>query len=86
MRSLDVLRKQASNPALSEVLGQVYGLVEDGAPLGEAMARYPNTFSEMGRNKMVRAGAKAASSKTLSTALPNSPSNKPTSKLERWAR
>ncbi len=56
MRSLDVLRKQASNPALSEVLGQVYCLVEDGTSMGEAMGRYPNTFSEMGVN-MVRAGA-----------------------------
>jgi type II secretory pathway component PulF len=56
MRSLDVLRKQASNPALSEVLGQVCGLVEDGTSMGEAMAKFPNTFSEMGVN-MVRAGA-----------------------------
>lgn len=56
MRSLDVLRKQASNPALSEVLGQVCSLVEDGTSMGEAMAKFPNTFSEMGVN-MVRAGA-----------------------------
>lgn len=56
MRSLDVLRKQASNPALSEVLGQVYSMVEDGTAMGDAMARYPNTFSEMGIN-MVRAGS-----------------------------
>jgi len=56
LRSLDVLRKQSNNAALTEVLTQVHAAVEEGTSLGDAMARYPRTFSEMGVS-MVRAGA-----------------------------
>ncbi|MGC4006910.1 MAG: type II secretion system F family protein [Pirellulales bacterium] len=55
LRSLEVLKRQSANPALNEVLTQVHALVEGGTGLGEAMSRFPNTFSEMGVN-MVRAG------------------------------
>ena len=55
LRSIHVLRQQASNARLREVLDDVYRRVEDGSTLGEAMSRYPRVFSEMAIN-MVRAG------------------------------
>ena len=55
LRSLGVLRQQSSNKTLQQVLDDVYHRVEDGAPLGEAMARFPRVFSELAIN-MVRAG------------------------------
>jgi general secretion pathway protein F/type IV pilus assembly protein PilC len=55
LRSIKVIRQQTSNARLQEVLDDVYHRVEDGATLGEAMARYPRVFSEMAIN-MVRAG------------------------------
>jgi general secretion pathway protein F/type IV pilus assembly protein PilC len=56
LRALAVLKGQSSNKNLKAILEDVYRRVEDGAPLGEAMARYPRAFSDMGIN-MVRAGA-----------------------------
>ena len=56
LRSLAVLREQSSHAVLKEVLSDVHSRVEDGTPFGEALARYPGTFSEMAVN-MVRAGA-----------------------------
>ena len=56
LRSLAVLREQSSHPVLKEVLSDIHSRVEDGTPFGEALARYPGTFSEMAVN-MVRAGA-----------------------------
>lgn len=55
LRSLDVLRKQASNQTLARVLGEVRDHLEQGDTLGDAIARYPHVFSEMAIN-MVRAG------------------------------
>jgi general secretion pathway protein F/type IV pilus assembly protein PilC len=55
LRSLDVLRQQSSHAGLKEVLSQVYGDVEEGATLAEAMARHPRAFGEMAVS-MVRAG------------------------------
>ncbi|HJS07301.1 MAG TPA: type II secretion system F family protein [Pirellulales bacterium] len=55
LRSIDVLRQQASHVGLKEVLSQVYGDVEEGATLAEAMGRHPRAFSEMAVS-MVRAG------------------------------
>ena len=55
LRSLTVMSKQASKPALKEVLDEVKAKVEDGEPLPEVMARYPRVFNEMAVN-MVRAG------------------------------
>jgi type II secretory pathway component PulF len=55
LRSIEVLRKQASNETLRRVLGEVRDRVEQGDTLGDAIARYPRVFSEMAIN-MVRAG------------------------------
>ena len=55
IRSLNVLADQTSDPTLAEVLKDLRARVEDGEPIGQAMARYPRVFSDMGTN-MVRAG------------------------------
>lgn len=55
IRSLQVLAEQSSEPVLGEVLKEIRGRVEEGETLGQAMARYPGVFSDMGVN-MVRAG------------------------------
>ncbi len=55
IRSLNVLSDQTSDPVLKEVIGEIRARVEDGEPIGNAMARFPGVFSEMGTN-MVRAG------------------------------
>ncbi len=55
LRTIGVLRDQTSHPTLKVVMEDVYRRVEDGATLGDAMARYPRVFSELGVN-MVRAG------------------------------
>lgn len=56
LRSIAVLRQQASNRVLKEVLDDVHRTVEDGVTLGEAIGRHPRVFSEMAIN-MVRAGS-----------------------------
>lgn len=56
IRSLNVLSQQSSSPVLKQVIHEIRGKVEDGEALGDAMARYPRIFSEMGCN-MVRAGS-----------------------------
>ncbi len=55
IRALTVLGEQSSTPALGEVLKDLRGRVEDGEPIGQAMARHPKVFSDMAVN-MVRAG------------------------------
>ena len=55
MRSLTVLGEQATDPVLSEIIKDIRARVEDGEPMGIAMARYPGVFSEMAVN-MVKAG------------------------------
>jgi len=50
-----VLSEQSSDPVLKEVIGEIRNRVEDGEPIGDAMARFPRVFSEMACN-MVRAG------------------------------
>lgn len=55
IRALNVLSDQTSDPVLKEIIGEIRTRVEDGEPIGNAMARFPNAFSEMGVN-MVRAG------------------------------
>ena len=55
LRSIAVLRDQATNETLRRVLADVYQHVEDGASLADAMVRFPQAFSEMAVN-MVRAG------------------------------
>jgi len=56
LRSIKVLQKQATNDTLSFVLGEVYGQVEEGINIADAMAQYPKVFSEVCIN-MSRAGA-----------------------------
>jgi general secretion pathway protein F/type IV pilus assembly protein PilC len=55
IRALTVLGEQNSNPALGEIISDIKNRVEDGEPMGDAMARYPRVFSDMATN-MVRAG------------------------------
>ncbi|WP_044254908.1 type II secretion system F family protein [Rhodopirellula sp. SWK7] len=55
IRSLTLLGNQSTEPVLSEVMTEIKARVEDGETLGDAMARYPGVFSDMGIN-MVRAG------------------------------
>lgn len=55
LRSLQVIREQASNSSLRFVLEDVENRVEDGATLAEAMARHPRAFSELATS-IVRAG------------------------------
>jgi type II secretory pathway component PulF len=55
IRSLTVLSDQTSDPVLKKVISEIRSRVEDGEPIGNAMARFPGVFSEMGTN-MVRAG------------------------------
>jgi len=56
IRAITVLSQQSGDATLSEVLTEIKGRVEDGEPLGQAMARYPRVFSDMGVN-MTRAGS-----------------------------
>jgi general secretion pathway protein F/type IV pilus assembly protein PilC len=55
LRSLDILERQTSQPALASVIREVRAKVADGTGLSEAMARYPNAFNELAVS-MVRAG------------------------------
>jgi general secretion pathway protein F len=55
MRSLELLERQSSQPALSEVLRDIRARVADGTSLSEAMAHHPNAFTELAVS-MVRAG------------------------------
>jgi general secretion pathway protein F/type IV pilus assembly protein PilC len=55
MRSLELLERQSSQPALSEVLRDVRSRVADGTGLAEAMNHHPNAFNELAVS-MVRAG------------------------------
>jgi general secretion pathway protein F/type IV pilus assembly protein PilC len=55
LRSLEILERQASQPALTEILKEVHVKVADGMSLADAMALYPNAFNELSVS-MVRAG------------------------------
>src|SRR5262249_36336224 len=55
LRSLDILERQSSAPALSEVLREVRARVADGTSLADAMAEHPHAFNELAVS-MVRAG------------------------------
>jgi general secretion pathway protein F/type IV pilus assembly protein PilC len=55
LRSLDILERQSSQPALSEVLREVRARVADGTGLAEALAQHPRAFDELAVS-MVRAG------------------------------
>ncbi len=55
LKALDVLRKQTAHARLAHILGEVYDYVEDGATLGDSMARFEHVFGEMAVS-MIRAG------------------------------
>jgi general secretion pathway protein F/type IV pilus assembly protein PilC len=55
LRSLELLERQSSQSALSEVLREVRASVADGTGLAEAMALHPRAFNELAIS-MVRAG------------------------------
>jgi general secretion pathway protein F/type IV pilus assembly protein PilC len=55
LRSIDILERQSSLPALKEVLREVRAKVADGTSLAEAMAQHPRAFNELAIS-MVRAG------------------------------
>jgi general secretion pathway protein F/type IV pilus assembly protein PilC len=55
LRSLDILERQGSQPALKEVLREVRAKVADGTSLADAMAQHPRAFNELSVS-MVRAG------------------------------
>lgn len=58
LRALNSLHDHAESPTLKKVLVSVIKDVEGGAPLADAIAKYPNTFSDVYVN-MVRAGEAA---------------------------
>ena len=55
LRSLEILERQSSQPALSEVLREVRADVADGTSIADAMAKHPHVFNEL-TVSMVRAG------------------------------
>ena len=55
LRSIDVLRNQSSHAGLVQILDDVHGRVEEGARLGDAMARHERAFGEMSTS-IIRAG------------------------------
>ena len=56
MRSLNILKEQATSPIFQSTLEDVISRVEDGASLSDAFAQHPKIFSEMAVN-MSRAGS-----------------------------
>lgn len=55
LRSLEILEKQTSQPALADILREVHVKVADGTSLADSMGQYPKAFSELAVS-MVRAG------------------------------
>jgi general secretion pathway protein F/type IV pilus assembly protein PilC len=55
LRSMDILERQSSTPALSQVIREVKAKVADGTTLADAMMAYPKAFTELAIS-MVRAG------------------------------
>ena len=45
MRSLEILERQTSLPAVGEVLREIRAEVADGTGLSQAMAKHPNVFN-----------------------------------------
>ncbi len=58
LRGLNSLESHAESPVLKQVIGGIIRDIEGGAPFGDALAKYPNTFSDVYVN-MVRAGESA---------------------------
>jgi general secretion pathway protein F/type IV pilus assembly protein PilC len=55
LRSLEILERQTTQPALGEVLREVKARVADGTSLADSMAQHPRAFTELAVS-MVRAG------------------------------
>src|SRR4051812_31628849 len=55
LRSLEILERQNSQPALSQMLREVHVKVADGTTLADAMGAFPGAFNELAVS-MVRAG------------------------------
>jgi general secretion pathway protein F len=55
LRSLEILERQSSMPALGEVLREVRAEVAEGTTMSEAMSKHPHVFNEL-TVSMVRAG------------------------------
>ena len=55
LRSLEILDRQSSQPALAQILREVRARVAEGTGLAEALAQHPKTFDEL-TVSMVRAG------------------------------
>src|SRR5262245_20192867 len=47
LRSLDILERQSSTPALAEIIREVRAKVAEGTSLGDAMAQHPRAFNEL---------------------------------------
>ena len=58
LRSLTSIQKHAEDKALKKILGDIVKDVEGGMPLGDALAKHPDTFNDIYVN-MVRAGESA---------------------------
>lgn len=58
LRALNSLHQHTESEGLKKLLSTIIKDVEDGAPLGDALAKYPDTFSDVYVN-MVRAGEAA---------------------------
>src|SRR5436305_7756528 len=55
LRSLEILERQSSAPAVGEVLRDVRAQVAEGTTMADAMAKHPHVFNEL-TVSMVRAG------------------------------
>ena len=55
LRSLEILERQSSQPALQETIRDVHMQVSDGTTLADALAKHPQAFSELAVS-MVKAG------------------------------
>ena len=55
LRSLEVIGKQTTNPALEHTIDDLHARVTDGESLAEAMRRHPKAFNELSTS-IVRAG------------------------------
>jgi general secretion pathway protein F/type IV pilus assembly protein PilC len=55
LRSLEVLKKQSTNPSLKKITEDLHARVTEGDSLADAMARHPRAFTDLSRS-IVRAG------------------------------
>jgi general secretion pathway protein F len=55
LRSLEILERQSSQPALSSILREVRAEVAEGTTMSDAMAKHPQAFNEL-TVSMIRAG------------------------------